>query len=77
LDSQSIKTLECGLEFGLDAGKQVNRRKWHLLVDTLGRVMNFAVTAGNVQDRDGEKLLLEELAEQVDTIKRLKLIWAE
>ena len=77
LDSQSIKTLEGGLKCGFDAGKQVTGRKRYLLVDTLGLVMKVVVTAGNVQDCDGAKLLLEELVEQVDTIKRLKLIWVD
>ena len=77
LDSQSIKTSEGGLACGFDAGKQVTGRKRHSLVDTLGLVVKVIVTAGNVQDRDGAKLLLKELAIQVDTIKRLKLIWVD
>jgi putative transposase len=46
-------------------------------VDTLGLLMRVVVTAGNVQDRDGAKILLEGLAEQEDLIQRLKLIWAD
>jgi putative transposase len=77
LDSQSIKTSEGGLECGFDAGKKITGRKRHTLVDTLGLLMKVVVTAGNVQDRDGAKLLLEDLAEQEELIQRLELIWAD
>lgn len=77
LDSQSIKTSEGGLACGFDAGKQVTGRKRHTLVDTLGLLMKVVVTAGNVQDRDGAKHLLEDLAKEQQAIKRLKLIWAD
>ena len=75
LDSQSAKTSEGGLERGFDAGKKVTGRKRHTLVDTLGLLMKVIVTAGNVQDRDGAKRLLEGLPEEA--MKRLKLIWAD
>ncbi|MHB8776333.1 MAG: IS5 family transposase [Anaerolineales bacterium] len=77
LDSQSVKASEGGLGRGFDAGKQATGRKRHSLVDTLGLMMKVVVTAGNVQDRDGAKLLLEELTQPGDTIKRLKLIWVD
>lgn len=76
LDSQSVKTSEGGLERGFDAGKQVTGRKRHTLVDTLGLILKVIVTAGNVQDRDGAKGLLQEIAEE-EVTKRLKLIWAD
>jgi IS5 family transposase len=75
LDTQSAKTLEGGLEHGFDTGKKVTGRKRHTLVNTLGLLMKATVTAGNVQDRDGAKRLLEGLTEEA--MKRLKLIWAD
>ena len=77
LDSQSIKPSKGGWECGFDAGKKVTGRKRHLLVDTLGLLMRVVVTAGDVQDRDGARLVLEGLAEHEELIKRLKLIWAD
>ena len=77
LDSQSVKTSEGGRERGFDAGKRITGRKRHLLADTLGLLIKIVVTAGNVQDRDGAKLLLEKLTDEEDIRKRLKLIWAD
>jgi putative transposase len=77
LDSQSAKTSEGGAERGFDAGKQVAGRKRHTLVDTLGLILKVVVTAGNVQDRDGAKSLLEEISTEENVIKRLELIWAD
>jgi hypothetical protein len=36
IDSQSVKTTEAGGPRGYDAGKKINGRKRHLLVDTMG-----------------------------------------
>jgi putative transposase len=77
LDSQSIKSSEGGLECGFDAGKKVTGRKRHVLVDTLGLLMRVVVTSGDVQDRDGAKLVLKGLAKNEELIKRLELIWAD
>jgi|SRR5689334_12526474 len=77
LDSQSSKTSEGGSERGFDAGKKVTGRKRHALVDTLGLVLKVVVTAGNVQDRDGAKTLLEKVHLDDALTKRLELIWAD
>jgi len=77
VDSQSVKTSEGGEECGFDAGKKVTGRKRHTLVDTLGLILKVVVTAGNVQDRDGARSLLEEIYAEKDVIKRLALIWAD
>ena len=37
-------------------------------------ILKVVVTAGNVQDRDGAKTLLQEIGSQVKVIKRLRRI---
>ena len=61
IDSQSVKTTEQGGPRGYDGGKKVNGRKRHLLVDTLGLLLNVVVHPANVQDRDGARLVLAGL----------------
>ena len=51
IDSQSVKTATQGY----DAGKKVNGRKRHLLVDTLGLIPSVFVSPVDWQDRDGLK----------------------
>jgi transposase len=73
VDSQSVKTAEAGgprggacprasrrLDPG-DAGKKINGRKRHLVVDTLGLPLRAVVHPANVQDRDGLARLLMRL----------------
>jgi putative transposase len=74
IDSQSVKTTETPGVRGYDAGKKVNGRKRHLLVDTLGLVLMVVVHAANIQDRDGARLLLEKARGR---FPRLRLIWAD
>ncbi len=44
---------------GYDAGKKVKGKKRHLLVDTLGLILNAVVHGADIQDRDGALLVLD------------------
>ena len=46
---------------GDDAGKKINGRKRHLLVDTEGLLLCAIVQAADIQDRDGGVLLMASL----------------
>ena len=61
VDSQSVKTMESGGPRGYDAGKKVNGRKRHVLVDTLGLLLRGIVHPANIQDRDGLASLLTRI----------------
>ena len=49
-------------------------RKRHIVVDTMGLILKSVVHTADVQDRDGAKLVLEELGER---FPRLRKIWAD
>ena len=74
LDSQSVKCTAVPGPRGYDAGKKVNGRKRHLLVDTLGLLLAVVVTAARVQDRDGARLLLARLP---GGCKKLRKVWVD
>jgi putative transposase len=75
IDSQSVKTTEVGGPRGYDAGKKVNGRKRHILVDTLGNLLAVVVHTADIQDRDGAKLLLTRLPQMLRL--RLLKIWTD
>ena len=58
IDSQSAETTEAGGPRGYDAGKKINGRKRHALVDTDGRGLVLEPHPASVQDRDGGGPLL-------------------
>ncbi len=74
LDSQSIKGTAIPGVPGYDAGKKINGRKRHLLVDTLGLLLAVTVTVAAVQDGDGARLLLRNLP---GSCKKLRKIWVD
>lgn len=59
---------------GYDAGKKLNGRKHHILVDTLGLLLAVVVTAASVQDRDGARLMLSHWP---GGCKKLRKIWVD
>jgi putative transposase len=76
IDSQSVKSTESSDERGCDAGKKVNGRKRHILVDTLGLLLTVLVLPANIQDRDGARQLLGSFFSQ-SPWPRVKHIWAD
>ena len=75
VDSQSADCTEVGgPERGYDAAKNVNGRKRHIMVDTLGWIMVIVIHAANIQDYDGARLVFQALDER---FKRLKIIFAD
>ena len=59
---------------GYDAGKKVNGRKRHLLVDVMGLVLAVVVHPANIQDLYGAKLVLNIVS---NSFSRLSSIWAD
>ena len=76
IDSQSVKSSETSDERGYDAGKKINGRKRHILVNTIGLLLKVMVLPANIQDRDGAKQLLAAFFRQ-KTHRRVKHIWAD
>ena len=56
---------------GYDAGKKIKGRKRHILVDTLGLLLNVVVHPADVQDRDGAFHLLRRARRLFPFIERI------
>ncbi|MDQ3761388.1 MAG: IS5 family transposase [Actinomycetota bacterium] len=76
INSQSVKAADTvGADSrGYDAGKRINGRKRHVVVDSLGLLLAVIVTAASVHGRDGAFRLLGLLRERFSTIS---LVWAD
>jgi transposase len=76
VDAQSVKAAETvgAVTRGFDAGKKINGRKRHVVVDTLGLLLCVMVSAASVQDRDAAQPLLRHLA---GCFGRVRLVWAD
>ena len=75
IDSQTIKTATHGKTTGYDAGKKVQGRKRHLLVDASGLLRQVVVTAADVSDRDGLQQVLTRLG--MSGVARLRKLWGD
>jgi putative transposase len=56
---------------GYDAGKKIKGRKRHILVDTLGLLLNVVVHRADIQDRDGALHLLRRARRLFPFIERI------
>ena len=61
IDSQTVKPTESGGFRGCDAGKKVNGRKRHAVVDTIGLLFGVVVHEADIQDRDGAPTVLASI----------------
>ena len=63
IDAQSVKGADTvgAATRGYDAGKRINGRKRHIVVDTLGLLLLVSVTTAGVQDRTAAHRVLEQL----------------
>ncbi|MCW3820889.1 IS5 family transposase, partial [Micromonospora sp. DR5-3] len=76
VDSQSVRaaeTVPAGSR-GYDAGKNVNGRKRHIAVDSIGLLLVVAVTAASVQDRVAARAVIYALR---GCYQRISLVWAD
>ena len=71
IDGQSVKTTESGGPRGYDAGKKINGRKRHLVVDADGTPLVLRIQTADVQDRDGAPEVIAELLQRAPSVRRL------
>lgn len=71
IDSQTVKTTESGGVRSYDAGKKVNGRKRHILVDTTGLLFGAVVHAAGVQDRDGAPDVLASIRKSCPWLRHI------
>ncbi|WP_323743922.1 transposase [Streptococcus sp. Marseille-Q5986] len=69
IDSQSVKTTDAAEERGIDGGKKVKGRKRHILVDTMGNLLDVVVHAAHLHDTKSGFLVARKVMLQFPTIK--------
>jgi len=71
IDSQSVKTSSMTREKGYDGGKKIQGRKRHIVTDTIGFILAVIVHNADVQDREGAKLVIEQLRYRFPRLKKI------
>lgn len=72
VDSQSVDTTSGGEQRGRDNAKNVDGRKRHIVVDSMGLLLAVLVTAANVDDAKAAAELFERLEDQpVGKVRRM------
>lgn len=69
IDSQSTKTILASEEISIDGGKKVKGRKRHIVVDTMGHLLQVAVHAANQHDTTAAPSVLDRATEKYPRIK--------
>ena len=56
---------------GYDGGKLIKGHKRHILVDTLGLLLQVVVSAANISEKAGAKLLLEKIENEFPRLQKV------
>jgi putative transposase len=75
IDSQSVKTTEVADERGYDAGKKINGRKRHIVVDAMGLLLAVVVLPASIQDGEAARIVLQRVTAR--EFPRLQTLWAD
>ncbi len=78
IDSCSVRmNATSGLDRGIDGNKKIKGLKRHMLVDSLGLVIDVVIHAANIHDSKGAVEVFEKLEERKYDHPRLKVIFAD
>lgn len=76
IDSQSVKTgkVVANKDKGFDGGKRIKGRKRHVIVDSLGLMVDVSITPANVHDTKGAVKVLKKYKKRTEKPRIKKII---